>query len=278
MFSGVSGDGCTIFDDTWTWDGRFWAQLHPPTSPPGRSFGSLAFDESTKTTILFGGGAPNSDPGRLDTWSWDGSTWTKLQPPTAPNLRVAATLAYDDAIQSLLFVGPSSPQLQDVQIWRWNRTTWVRPSAAAGPSLRSEAAIAFDQAHGLLVFFGGYTCEAGPDCFPNDTWVWDGSQWRQLYPKTSPPGVGLAAYDPVHKAVVLFAEGQTWIWDGNNWSQQHPAVSPRRRYFASMTYDPALGKVVLFGGKTSYLVAGSLYEQVNNELWSWDGSNWKQEA
>ena len=136
--------------------------------------------------------------------------------------------------------------------------------------------MAYDAAHHLVVLFGGYA--GGPGGGPNDTWTWDGNQWQQRRPQTNPPGgPAFAAYDAVRQQVVLFVEGQTWTWDGTNWTQQHPALSPCQRLFASMAYDPAIGKVVLFGGKSMFFTPGSTTD-INNELWSWDGSNWKQEA
>ena len=73
LFGGISGDG-TPLNDTWAWDGCHWSQLKPAVSPPGRSFGALAFDASSGKVILFGGGAANADPTRNDTWSWNGAT------------------------------------------------------------------------------------------------------------------------------------------------------------------------------------------------------------
>src|SRR5579885_2595949 len=42
-------------NDTWSWDGNTWTQLHPATSPPARSEASIAYDAATKQVILFGG-------------------------------------------------------------------------------------------------------------------------------------------------------------------------------------------------------------------------------
>ena len=43
----------------------------------------------------------------------------------------------------------------------------------------------------------------------------------------------------------------TWIWNGTDWTQITPSVAPPARYGASMTYDPATGNAVLFGGQTA---------------------------
>ena len=115
----------------------------------------------------------------------------------------------------------------------------------------------------------------------NDTWVWDGSNWTQKSPQTSPPGrQGHAmAYDAAHGQVVLFGGmepndnklNDTWVWDGANWTQQFPQASPPERYLHAMAYDSAHGQVVLFGGTDSnrnYL----------DDTWVWDGANWTEKT
>ena len=85
----------------------------------------------------------------------------------------------------------------------------------------------------------------------SDTWVWDGSNWTEQFPATSPPARDSAsmAYDPATGNMVLFGgfeEGDlsdTWVWDGTNWTEQFPATSPPAHGdSASMAYDPATGQ------------------------------------
>jgi hypothetical protein len=113
----------------------------------------------------------------------------------------------------------------------------------------------------------------------DDTWTWDGSTWTQQHPAATPPGgAAWAAYDPTRRNLVLCvtgpaADAQTWVWDGTGWKQKHPATSPKPRLFASIAYDDAVGKVVLFGGKG---VGAGVTGDATNELWLWDGANWEQ--
>ena len=100
----------------------------------------------------------------------------------------------------------------------------------------------------------------------NDTWTWNGSNWAQQFPTTSPPvrrGASIA-YDIAHRQVVLFGGyndntstefGDTWTWDGSNWTQQLPTTSPSARDGASVTYDGAHNATVLFGGNDPYTSA-----------------------
>jgi Galactose oxidase, central domain len=42
--------------------------------------------------------------------------------------------------------------------------------------------------------------------------------------------------------------GDTWTWNGTNWRQQAPATSPPARSGGSMVYNAASRAAVLFGG------------------------------
>ncbi len=50
------------------------------------------------------------------------------------------------------------------------------------------------------------------------------------------------------------------------WTQQTPAQSPGSRSGPAMAFDPAIGKMVLFGGDN------------NNDTWTYDGQTWTQQT
>ena len=142
--------------------------------------------------------------------------------------------------------------------------------------------MAYDSQHGQVVLFGGYNVNA---IAVNDTWLWNGSNWRLALPQVSPPPrfAHSMAYDSTHGQVVLFGGyngasdlSDTWLWDGTNWKQASPQKSPSARSFSEMVYDSAHGQVVLFGGGTpNNLVSNN---GLFNDTWLWDGSNWTQAA
>ena len=126
----------------------------------------------------------------------------------------------------------------------------------------------YDPVHHLMLLFGGSGM--------HDTWVWDGRDWIQKSPATSPPGRESArlAFDDARGNAVLYggfaAPSDTWTWDGTNWTKQNPTRTPTSQGQATavpqqMVYDP-LRKVILFiepiqHGKTM-------------ETWTWNGVNW----
>jgi hypothetical protein len=59
-----------------------WTQLTPASSPLARNSAGFAYDAATGTDLLTGGRtgcSPNSGQ-YVDTWSWNGTTWTQLHP------------------------------------------------------------------------------------------------------------------------------------------------------------------------------------------------------
>jgi hypothetical protein len=162
--------------------------------------------------------------------------------------------------------------------WLWDGSGWKLLAPAANPGLLSQHAMVWDEARGQIVLFGGL---AGAAPVPsNATWVWDGSNWRQMQPALSPPArFGHAmAYDAASGKVVLFGgyadygeTNDTWTWDGANWTQVFSPACPLARTGHSMAFDALRGEVVLFGGFQSRGTPTWF-----SDTWVWDGSAWQQ--
>lgn len=210
-------------------------------------------------------------------------TWQSRSPVAKPSGRGYPAMAYDSARQNIvLFGGQSIPffpsDLNDT--WIWDGNNWVQKFPATSPPARLLTAMAYDQARGQTVLFGGW--QFPTSTIFSDTWIWDGNNWTEKKPATSPPTRYDASmvYDAMHKVIVLFGGGSpsgpflndTWIWDGYNWTQKFPATvpSPRRGY--SLAFDPVHQQIVLFGGYDS--PSGTL----TNDTWTWDGDNWTKRS
>ncbi len=158
------------------------------------------------------------------------------------------------------------------------------------PPARAVASLVYNPSNQKVVFFGGtvFTGNAWVDL--NDTWEWDGTDWQQLNPSTSPsPRRSIASvYDEKNNEILLFGGGyvdptgrfstldDTWIWDGTNWTQVSPANHPPSRMKAAIYYDPVQEKVFLFGG---YFYDSTKQENIfYDDAWSWDGKNWNAVA
>lgn len=85
----------------------------------------------------------------------------------------------------------------------------------------------------------------------------------------------------------------TWSWDGTQWRQQHPKTSASSRAESAMVYDPALRQVLMLSGTTEVplsdpcrrdahrapvCVPPTMFRDVSpgTDLWGWDGHGWSR--
>ena len=135
--------------------------------------------------------------------------------------------------------------------------------------------MAYDSQRGVTVLFGGVKC-AG---FRNDTWEWNGNDWTQGSPASSPSArySHTMAYDSQRGVTVLFGGysgsllADTWEWDGVNWVEGNRSII-RRPVSGTRWLTIVPGVItVLFGGMLDPNV-----HILSDETWEWDGSNWKE--
>jgi hypothetical protein len=272
LFGGTSAN----FSATghWEWDGADWREVR--TAPLPRQGHVLVHDPLRDRTLLFGG---FHDPVQLaDTWEWDGSRWEKHEPVQSPTPRTGAAAVFDAGRGRVLLFGGDAGGSKLDDTWEWDGTQWSERFPATRPAARSAAALAFDAARGRVLLFGGDGGQFTPSL--DDTWEWDGSDWRALAPASVPPGRNehTLAYDPRRARVVLFggqaclpfqgcsALKDTWEWDGADWRELLPLSTPGARAYAGMTHDLQRSRTLLFGG----LGGGML-----GDLQEWDGSAWR---
>lgn len=207
-------DGTEELGDTWTWNGSTWTEMFPASSPSPRDSAAMAYDAATGQLLLFGGAVSSSSGVIGDTWTWNGATWTQLDPPTSPSPRSAASMSYDSNTGQLVLFGGSD--LNDT--WTWSGSTWTELFPASSPSPRFSATMAYDGITGQIVLFGGE--EGTYPYLLNDTWTWDGSTWTQQSLGAAPPARFNAsmAYDATSYELTLFGGeaqgplGDTWVW------------------------------------------------------------------
>ena len=239
-------------------------------SPPPRSGEGMAYDAARGQVVLFGGGVSCCSGDFFnDTWTWDGHAWTLQHPATSPSARYLMGMAYDELRQEVVMFGGRDANGRPTDTWIWDGTNWIQQHPATSPPGRDSMGMVYDAARGNVVMFGGY--EGCYHCDYNDTWIWDGGNWAQLSPPTSPSardGMGMA-YDAARSEVVMFGgtvyfpktTKQTWTWDGVTWHKRSPLNYPPNGAAMRMAYDPTRSAVLMFDdGKT----------------WSWDGQTWTQ--
>jgi hypothetical protein len=269
LFGGRNSQG--DLGDTWVWDGTNWTQSNPASSPPPRFGHAMAYDAARGQVVLFGGG--NSQRFFGDTWVWDGNNWAQKNPGGSPPAQSYTAMAYDAARgQVVLFGGANAPD----ETWVWDGDNWTQKNPVNSPPAREAHAMAYDAARAQVVLFGG-----SPPLQPipfQDSWVWDGDNWTQKNPTTSPAGrTNLAlAYDAASSQTVLFGGvtvyfipyrhsfyfQDTWAWNGNDWARKDLLGHPSGRVSPGMAGDSAHGQILLFGGAGPHAAD-------NNDTWVW---------
>jgi uncharacterized protein (TIGR03437 family) len=267
LFGGTDSSG-NLLNDTWVWDGANWTQQSPQTSPPARSSFGMAYDAASDQVVLFGGVGERPSAGAgakffSDTWVWDGVNWTEESPQASPQQDSGFPMAYDSThTQVVLYSNygqtwvwngtnwiekfpqptPSStgPMAYDAvhgqavmfdelaETWVWDGANWTQEFPANAPP--TGGALAYDSALGQVVIFGGAIPPAttGPFTPVNDTWLWNGSNWIQQFPATSPPArSGFAlAYDSGHSQIVLFGGATSTGYLNDTWTYGVSALPP----------------------------------------------------
>lgn len=115
---------------TWTWDGS-WQQRQPQTSPTPRVSTAMAYDPVSRRVLLFGGRNPGDLSYLGDTWFWDGSNWSVLNPNSGPSTRQDASMA--SVPSGVLLYGGVQPGLRNTDTWLWNGTSWQQVMTQHSP-------------------------------------------------------------------------------------------------------------------------------------------------
>jgi N-acetylneuraminic acid mutarotase len=224
-------------------------------------------------------------------WSYDtkAGTWTDLKPVGAlPPNASRATMVFDPAVGKLILRTESGKTGSRVLVtWAYDpkAKTWadMKPSGASPPELL-ESAMVYDTSKRRALLFGG----VGDDMFSH-AWAYDAkaNTWTDLKPTgTVPPARrgGVLAFDPAGKRVILFGGwtagdgllNDTWSYTlaTNTWKNLKPVSAPPARYLASMTYDTARKRMVLYGGLGKHiesLLGGATYEYDQmSDIWIYD--------
>jgi hypothetical protein len=203
--------GVVAANDTWTWDGKSWKEQRP-VHEPGLTFdwpATMDFDSGSRTVLLYGFQklpSGNSTTMQAQTWSWNGSDWTRLSPSTTPSTIGQMVGGY--------LIGQSADRVAGryvSQVWLWNGSNWVLLGPGNDAPFASGSA-AYDAKRSQLVVFNG------------DTWTWDGRTWTRQHPAHEPPAVGYMTYFPPLQAFVQYGavygntNNDVWVWNGADWT------------------------------------------------------------
>jgi len=146
-------------------------------------------------------------------------------------------------------------------------SSWDINSVGHGPNgFRLHPPMGEASGGNLVLFSGGGPNPGGP--WNADTWLFDGSNWSQQNPTTSPPARVEAnmAFDPVRGRTVLTSgnstsgpnptfTNDTWAWSGGNWTALLVGNTANMPVFttnvSSGAFDSRTGECVFVGNDQS---------------------------
>jgi hypothetical protein len=204
VFGGAYGQ--TLYDDTWAWDGYNWTRIANSHTPPARCCSAMAYDQTLRKILLYGGWDSRTNTFLNDLWLWDGKDWTEISCCNLPLMSGHKMVTYPPEILST-FTSGLGTQIWDVSGWH--------KLEIASPPDRPDSALAYDTNQDLVVLFGGNRNGS----LLNDTWVYDGENWFELRFSTAPSSREAHSmfYDEKRESIILFGGvgangllGDTW--------------------------------------------------------------------
>jgi hypothetical protein len=229
---------------TWEYDGAAWTQNSTSkVTPPIHRFSSLAYDQSLKKTVLFGG----YDGSYLNqTWTFDGTTWVQVKKNPPPS-RSHAAMWYDATLKkTVIYGGIGRVTSNDVvtrysDMWSFDGTGWTEIKPELTPGMRYGAQVAVDPNTGDAFVFGGVRVDIDDklnqtQVYANDMWEWNGTTWKKVTTAVAPPARenGGFALDPLRKELVMFGGysgfylSDTWSFGNGKWTQVLEVLNRRR--------------------------------------------------
>lgn len=273
-----SGRGKTVLVDSrsnsvglvnvYEWDGILgeWSALTFTSGPDPRLNPALVFDASRGKIILAGG------EGQLDTWEFDGATWTRRADLPSSAGRDEHAAAFDPITGRVLafggLAGSSSPT-RALVAFSGDQNQWAVVTPNLSPSPRVLAPIAFDEVGGRTILYGGgvVTRPGTVQAVSGVGYSFDGVAWSTLVastPNGAPPTCWAAplVYAPSRGSMILYGgqRGSTVstamrsVWELDlatmTWHDRtpQPTTPPGQRIAHAAAFDRVRGQMVVHGG------------------------------
>jgi hypothetical protein len=280
-------------DDLWEWDGKAWAKLTTDERPAGRSSAGLAYDQSRKSLILYGGTADGGNTTLDDTWEFVGGKWIELEPIATPGGLSHHGMVTDTTRNKILVFGGTTGWEKGTEagkdplssmVWEWDGTamTWTNRTPTAtfetAPG-RELPVVAYDEGRQKLFVYDEMDYNGSSSLF----WEWDtiSAGWAMRDTKdalTHGATIGfffLGTYDPALRRVLVLTDSidkgyeETWELDGNGptWYVRKTLGSPGGHTSPAMAFDSIRDVIVLCGGGSQ--MGGFL----TNDTWEYNVTN-----
>ena len=164
--------------------------------PLGTPFGLIAFEPTTRSLFFY---SPWTGNYRLT-----GKRWSFISNDRSPGHADAMTF---DAARGVVLAWSASG------LWQFTTTSgWIQKRGRVNPPPRSGPALAYDPARRAVLLVGGY----GLPSKSGDTWLWDGSNWRELQLRFKPARLSGAKLTWYSAASSMILSGGLRVFGGTN--------------------------------------------------------------
>jgi hypothetical protein len=270
FLGGVTPTPSVVVTDTWAFNGA-WTLLNPPSGTTARWGHQLVRNPLTNRLLAFGGRSPTISGFANDTIEWTGTTWQTLSPPVRPQARYQYGMCFDSTRNVFVLFGGHNATTTFGDTWEFDGVTWTERTLPNSPPAREEMVLLYDADLHRTILFGGHN--TGTGAILGDTWTYDGTDWTELTPASSPSARyrTQSVLDTTRRRAVVYGgyDGvqllrDTWEFNGSDWTQVTTATAPVTATEALHGYDPVRKKFVLFGGY------GGTF---TNQTWEYTGAN-----
>ena len=190
--------------------------------------------------------------------------WQLLSPAHSPGPRSGISISFDTTRGKAVMFGGVSKWLGDSNeynndTWEWDGDDWTEIITENQPTLRVSSMLAYDEKNAVTVLFGGG--DKNGVSVLNDTWLWDGKEWQEVYPNHSPePRRGGQLFFDKSLGKIILAGGyenkieedgiqsfyDTWIWDGSDWEKQQIDIDYMMITNPVAGYDPIRNRALVY--------------------------------
>ena len=260
------------------WDGANWTEVGGGVASgpqPGHVFALAVYDDGSGPALYAtgsfssAGGSPASSIAK-----WDGSAWSAVGPPMAPNGWLHCLEVFDDGSGPALYVGGSFQTIGGVSasnIARWDGSSWS--AVGTGSSETVTCLAAYDDGGGPRLYAGG---GFGPaSSYRHPLGRWDGAIWSPVGPPNTTSGTvhALEVFDDGSGPRLGIGywghsgSGAVGTWDGTLWS-----LLPGRTDAVPLdltVHDDGTGPALYMAGGLSRAGKTPI-----GGIARWDGSSW----
>lgn len=160
LFGGFHADSAT-----WELSSNNWVPNFTASVPLNNRFqGALAYSYALQKVVSFGGRYDdvNNNPSN-ETWTYDGSNWTRVFPANSPPARAGHAMEYDAGLGKIIIHGgynASYAALSDT--WAFDGVTWQQVDSIPLAPVPNQTSMAYDAGRGKHVTFSGiqFPCSA----------------------------------------------------------------------------------------------------------------------